>query len=197
MASDENKARRRRQIAEAVWQLAAREGLEAVTLRQVADEAGVSMRLVQYYFGNRTALLLAALEILNEEAEAAAQQRIEALGNDIPARELARAVLMELLPLDEDRRRRYVVQSAYFVRFLTDPQLQEVARTADPALESLLASILEADPSTRSDDAFADAELLIAFAFGLQAEMLLDQLEVLHALRLLDRLLDRVLGQPR
>ncbi|GAA2821732.1 TetR/AcrR family transcriptional regulator [Kribbella solani] len=196
MASDENKARRRRQIAEAVWRLAARDGLEAVTLRQVADEAGVSMRLVQYYFGNRTTLLLAALEILNEEAEAAAQQRIGALGSDIPARELVRAILMELLPLDEDRRRRYVVQSAYFVRFLTDPQLQEVARTADPALESLLASILTADPTIESDDTFADAELLIAFAFGLQAEMLLNQLDEPHALRLLDRTLNRILGNP-
>ncbi|WP_427895722.1 TetR/AcrR family transcriptional regulator [Kribbella sp. GL6] len=194
MASEENKSRRRRQIAEAVWRLAGRVGLEAVTLRQVADEAGVSMRLVQYYFGNRTALLLAALEILNEDAESTARQRIGALGNDISTRELVRAILLELLPLDEDRRRRYVVQSAYFVRFLTDPQLQEIARTADPALESLLASILGADPATTSDDAFADAELLIAFAFGLQAEMLLDQLDEPHALRLLDRILDRVLG---
>ncbi|MFF0270264.1 TetR/AcrR family transcriptional regulator [Kribbella sp. NPDC004536] len=194
MASDESKARRRRQIAEAVWRLAGREGLEAVTLRQVADEAGVSMRLVQYYFGNRTALLLAALEILNEDAETTAQQRIGALGNDISTRQLVRAILMELLPLDEDRRRRYVVQSAYFVRFLTDPQLQEIARTADPALESLLASILSADPATASDDAFADAELLIAFAFGLQAQMLLEQLDEPHALRLLDRILDRILG---
>ncbi|MGZ0147392.1 TetR/AcrR family transcriptional regulator [Kribbella sp. WER1] len=194
MASEERKARRRRQIAEAVWQLAEREGLEAVTLRQVADEAGVSMRLVQYYFGNRTALLLAALEILNADAEATAQQRIGALGNDIPPRELVRAILLELLPFDEDRRRRYLVQSAYFVRFLTDPQLREIARTTDPALESLLASILSADPAIAAGDAFADAELLIAFAFGLQAEMLLGQVDEEHALRMLDRILERVLG---
>ncbi|MFD7158792.1 TetR family transcriptional regulator C-terminal domain-containing protein [Kribbella sp. NPDC059898] len=86
------------------------------------------------------------------------------------------------------------VHSAYFVRFLTDPQLREIARTADPALESLIASILGANPATTSDDAFADAELLIAFAFGLQTELLLDQLDEPHALRLLDRFLDRVLG---
>jgi hypothetical protein len=39
---------RRRQIAEAVWRPAAPRGLEDVTLWQVAAEAGVSMRLVQY-----------------------------------------------------------------------------------------------------------------------------------------------------
>ncbi|MEU4193217.1 helix-turn-helix domain-containing protein [Kribbella sp. NPDC026611] len=196
MARDENRERRRRQIAEAVWRLAAREGLEAVTLRQVADEAEVSMRLVQYYFGNRTTLLVSALEMLNADAEAVAQERVGALG-DLSPPELVRAVLMELLPLDEDRRRRYVVHSAYFVRFLTDPQLQQVARNADPALESLLESLLDADPSTRSDDPRADAELLIAFAFGLQAQMLLDQLDGPHALRLLDRTLDRLLPESR
>jgi AcrR family transcriptional regulator len=193
VASDENKERRRRQIAEAVWRLAGRVGLEAVTLRQVADEAGVSMRLVQYYFGNRTALLLSALEILNAEAESTATARIAALGENASARDIVRAILMELLPLDEDRRRRYVVQSAYFIRFRTDPQLQEIARSTDPALESLIESILRTDPTLQSDDPFADAELLVASAFGLQAEMLLNQLDEPHALRLLDRLLTRVL----
>lgn len=36
------------------------DGLERVTMRQVAAEAGVSTRLLQYYFGTREALLAGA-----------------------------------------------------------------------------------------------------------------------------------------
>lgn len=188
MAGDENKARRRRQIAEAVWELAARDGLEAVTMRQVADEAGVSMRLVQYYFGNRTTLLLTALEILNSEAEIIAGERIAALGDDLPPDQLVRAILLELLPLDDERRRRYTVHSAYFVRFLTDPHMSEVARNADPALETLLATILSA--AAHSIDPRADAQLLVALALGVQAQMLLEQLDATDAVRIVDRAID-------
>jgi len=50
---------RRRQIADALVRAAAARGLHATGMREVAAEAGVSLRLVQYYFGTREALMLA------------------------------------------------------------------------------------------------------------------------------------------
>src|SRR4051812_1901466 len=50
---------RRRQITDAVVTITLKGGLTAATFREVAAEAGVSVRLVQYYFGSKDELLLA------------------------------------------------------------------------------------------------------------------------------------------
>ncbi|WP_067833252.1 TetR/AcrR family transcriptional regulator [Actinomadura kijaniata] len=187
---------RRRQIAQAVWRLATRGGLEDVTLRQVAAEAGVSARLLQYYFGTRRQLLLGALEILNAEGERSARERIELLGEDPGMRAVVRGVLLELLPLDEERRNRHLVYVAYFVRFLADPDLAETVRQAPPALERLIADLLaqaqELGQVHPEVDAPAEAAFLVAGAEGLQASVLLGQHTPEQAVSLVDHQLGRL-----
>ncbi|MEV0261536.1 TetR/AcrR family transcriptional regulator [Streptomyces sp. NPDC050617] len=187
---------RRRQIAEAVWRLAARRGLEDVTLRQVAAEAGVSVRLVQYYFGSRDGLLLTALEILNSDAERRGRERVEALADANTPRGAVRGVLMEMLPLDEERRTRHLVYVAYFVRFLWDENLAAVAADAPPELERLLADLLawgQREGQVPADlDPLPEAEILLATADGLQTGVLLGQRTPEQALALLDRQIDRL-----
>jgi AcrR family transcriptional regulator len=189
---------RRRQIAEAVWRLAGRSGLEDVTLRHVASEAEVSPRLVQYYFGTREQLLLGALEILNADAEARAQERLSSV-RESDLRALVRGVLLELLPLDDERRARHVVYAAYFVRFLTDTALADVARDAAPALESLLATLIrQAQELGQVSDAVrvpAEAAHLVAAAEGLQSQVLLGQRSPDDAVAVLDHQLDRIFGR--
>ncbi|UNO42377.1 TetR/AcrR family transcriptional regulator [Streptomyces sp. MST-110588] len=187
---------RRRQIAEAVWRLACRRGLEDVTLRQVAAEAEVSVRLVQYYFGNRDGLLLTSLEILNADAGKQARERIEAAEDEPTPYTLVRGVLLEMLPLDEERRTRHLVYAAYFVRFLTDENLAAVARDAPPEMERLVAGLIvqgqEAGQVPPEIDPEPEAELLLAAAEGLQTGVLLGQRTPEQAVALLDHQLDRV-----
>lgn len=192
---------RRRQIAQAVWRLAARGGLEDVTLRQVAAEAGVSARLLQYYFGTRDQLLLGALELLNADAERRARERLEALGGEPTMRALVRGVLLEMLPLDDERRNRHVVYAAYFVRFLVEPALAEAVRGAPLAVEDLVADLITRGQRLgevpESVDAPAEAAFLVAGAEGLQTGVLLGQRPPEEAVALLDRQLDRVFpGRP-
>lgn len=183
---------RRRQIAQAVWQLAAGQGLEDVTLRQVAEEAGFSMRLVQYYFGTRAELLLGALALLNDDAEGIARNRV---GSDVGGdpRALVRHVLMELLPLDDDRRLRHLVYAAYFVRFLTDRDLADAAGVGSPSLQDLLATLI-GESAAEGVDAATEAEILVAFAQGLQGQMLLGHVGHQRAIALIDHQLDRIYG---
>ena len=49
---------RRRQITDAVCRITVKGGLTSATFREVAAEAGVSVRLVQYYFGTKDELML-------------------------------------------------------------------------------------------------------------------------------------------
>lgn len=191
---------RRRRIAEAVWRLAIRGGLEQVTLRQVAAEAGVSARLLQYYFGTRDQLLLGALEILNTDAQKQAEHRMAGLGAAPSMRAIVRGVLHELLPLDQSRRDRHVVYVAYFVRFLTEPALAAVAAAASPGLENLIADLISRaqhlGEAHRRIDAGAEAVFLTAATEGLQTRLLLGQLSPQDALEAIDRQLDRIFTEP-
>jgi AcrR family transcriptional regulator len=187
---------RRRQIAEAVWRLATRGGLEDVTLRQVASEAGVSARLLQYYFGTRDQLLLGALEILNADAEQRARERLAAFGEAPGMYAIVRGVLLEMLPLDDERRNRHLVYAAYFVRFLVEPALAAVATAAPLAIENLIADLLthgrELGEVSPDIDIAAEAAFLVAGAEGVQSSVLLGQRTPEDAVALIDHQLARV-----
>lgn len=191
---------RRRQIAEAVWRLAMRGGLEQVTLRQVAVEAGVSARLLQYYFGTRDQVLLGALEILNADAEQQATERMASLGDTPDVRATVRGVLLEMLPLDARRRDRHVVYAAYFVRFLTEPALASVARAARPELAKLVSDLIvraqELGEVAECLDAAAEGAFLVAGAEGLQTQVLLGQYQAGYAIDVIDQQLGRIFTRP-
>lgn len=76
---------RRRQIGEALLRIASSRGLQAASMREVAVEAGVSLRLVQYYFHSKQELLLGALGYLGEQLSARVTDRIRSLGSPTPA----------------------------------------------------------------------------------------------------------------
>jgi AcrR family transcriptional regulator len=181
---------RRRQIAAAVWRLASTAGLEDVTLRRVAAEAGVSMRLVQYYFGDRHQLLIGALRMLGEQGAATATERLTGAEDQSP-RAVLRGVLAELLPLDDERRTRHLVHIAYFVRSLHDDDLAATFRAAPAQLERLVATLLAA---VRGDDDpdrhLTEAEGLVALCDGLSTKLLLGQRTGDQALAVIDHHLD-------
>ena len=117
---------RRRQIADALLRTAATRGLHAAGMREVAAEAGVSLRLVQYYFGTKEELLLASMQYLAARfGERAVARFREASGSGGPARprDVTAAILAEALPADDERRTFNVVYTAYLALSLTDPAL--------------------------------------------------------------------------
>src|SRR5580698_1876552 len=98
---------RRRQIADALLRTAATRGLHATGMREVAAEAGVSLRLVQYYFGTKEELLLAAMQHLAvrfSERALARISRIKETEDPVSPRSVIAAILTEGLPADDERR---------------------------------------------------------------------------------------------
>jgi AcrR family transcriptional regulator len=117
---------RRRQISDALVRTAATRGLHATGMREVAAEAGVSLRLVQYYFGTKEELLLAAMQQLAAQFSDRAMARIrQSRQGDGPAspRDVIAAILAEALPADDVRRTFTLVYTAYLALSLTDPAL--------------------------------------------------------------------------
>src|SRR5215471_19466004 len=117
---------RRRQIADALLRTAATRGLHATGMREVAAEAVVSLRLVQYYFGTKEQLLLAAMQLLaarfGERVLARARHtQASASGGPASPRDIIAAILTEALPADGERRTFTVLYTAYLALSLTDP----------------------------------------------------------------------------
>jgi AcrR family transcriptional regulator len=117
---------RRQQIADALVRTAATRGLHATGMREVAAGAGVSLRLVQYYFGTKEELLLAAMQQLAAQFSdrvLARIQRMKETGSPASPRDIIGAVLTEALPADDERRTFTLVYTAYLALSLTDPAL--------------------------------------------------------------------------
>ncbi|MFV2120730.1 TetR/AcrR family transcriptional regulator [Streptomyces sp. Act-28] len=157
-----------------MWRIAARQGLEAASMRAIAAEAGVSLRTVQYHFDGKHALLVDALRLLHEENERLARARIP---HDLAEpRGLLRGLLDEFLPLDDQRVFALRVFAAYYARSLTDPSLAAVFLTAEQPLERLVADIIEAGEAagatTPGLDRRHEADMLVAGATGLGVDVL-------------------------
>jgi AcrR family transcriptional regulator len=117
---------RRRQIADALLRTAATRGLHATGMREVAAEAGVSLRLVQYYFGTKEELMLFAMQQLAGQFSARGMARIRGLKETerpVSPRDVIAAILTEALPADDERRTLTVLYTAYFALSLSDPAL--------------------------------------------------------------------------
>lgn len=110
---------RRAEIAEAVWRVVVREGLEGASVRGVALEVGLSMGSLRHYFASQSQLHSFAMRLVMDRISA----RIEALPPTPDARLWAEQVLEQLLPLDADRRVESEVWLAFTARALVAPAL--------------------------------------------------------------------------
>ncbi|MBO3737367.1 TetR/AcrR family transcriptional regulator [Actinoplanes flavus] len=192
---------RRRQIAEAVWRIAASRGLPAATLREVAAEAAVSMRLVQYYFTTKERMLIYAFEYGAEAAGERMRARFTALGRAPGPVDVVRICLLELLPTDDDSLLLARVHAAYYAAALTDPALAGAdARNPQHQLESVLATQLRAGQAAGDvpggvDPAF-EAGGLAALAAGLSSSILVGARSPDDAVALIDYHVRRLFPTP-
>jgi AcrR family transcriptional regulator len=186
---------RRREIAAAVCRLAARSGLESVSLRHVAAEAGVSMGRVQHYFTTKDEMLLFAFNTLGEHIEQRIAAAVAAVESPGP-RSVLRALLVELMPISAEARAEGPVWAAFLARAVVEPALAEPIREGAPRMVGFVAEHIRA-AQRRGEvvaevDAEREAEGLLAVVDGLMLHLLVGQVEVDTALSTLDYQLDRV-----
>ncbi|AJC61190.1 TetR family transcriptional regulator C-terminal domain-containing protein [Streptomyces sp. 769] len=188
---------RRTEIAEALLRVAGRRGLHAVGMRDVAAEAGVSLRLVQYYFETKEKLLLHGLRQLTERFGERVAAQVRAAGDHPGPRTVIEALLMASLPLDEESRVFHLVYTSYAVLSVTDRALAEQPFIRDPEaaeerLTALLGQAEEAGLTRPGVDARIEAVGLLALSAGLGTSILVGQRSARTAADVLDRHLDRI-----
>ncbi|SDY03857.1 regulatory protein, tetR family [Amycolatopsis xylanica] len=187
---------RRGQIAEALLRLTAREGLEAVSLRHVATEAGVSMGAVQHYFKTKDEMLLYALQYQDDVREQRITASLASAGDSPAPREILRACLVEIIPTDDRSTSEWLVGVAYFIRALASPSMAEVYTENLPKLFEFFADQIRRAQSSGEvspeRNPHREAEILWALADAQGTSILLGQRTPAEAVALLDYHLDRL-----
>ncbi|WBB69987.1 TetR family transcriptional regulator C-terminal domain-containing protein [Micromonospora sp. WMMD812] len=175
---------RRTLIADALMRVAARQGVEAVSLRHVAAEAGVSAGMVQHYFRTKDEMMAFAMAVVRERNQARVTEAVARLGADPPPRLLLRTLIAALLPLTEESRADGRVALAFLAYAAVRPEAA-VGLTEDTRqLVAFVASLL---PGPHPDERAAG---LLALMEGLGIYLLGGQYGAEQALAALDTHLD-------
>jgi len=116
---------RRRQIIEALFEVAARDGLAAATYRTIAAEAGIPAAQVQYYFATKGDLIHGALFELGGRVVGRGLDLMAEAGPDPSPEVMLRAAVEGARPVDDATRRDLVLFYLFFVAALFDPAIAE------------------------------------------------------------------------
>lgn len=116
-----NHDKKRKLIAEAAWRIIENEGIEKASIRRVAAEAEMSPGALRHYFSTKDEMLLFIIEYFIEEGNKRSEYK-EWSKNPIQAVE---EVLLELVPIDEEKKIETSVWWIFALRSLTSDALKE------------------------------------------------------------------------
>ena len=160
---------RRTELTDATARVIARSGLEAATMREIAAEAGWTTGALTHYFTDKHDLLLATFQ-----ASLAARRSRRADRVARSAIDRLRASLEGALPLDDDRRRHWLVTLACCTQASGDEQLAAAQRDAYREFRDYVADLVRESGIAAGEDPVSAAERLIAIADGVAVQALFD-----------------------
>jgi len=191
---------RRAQLADAILELASRDGVERVTLRAVAAEARVSMGQVQHYFATKEDMLLYAVEHAMQGMERRIHERVEGTDRNQfeSAARMLRSMLEEMLGTDPETRQLLRMSIALLSRTGGDERIAKALMRDDDQLKAFTTQTILwaqelgcADPNL---DPVQDAEILWALAGQLGSEVALGYRDATAAMTTLHYALGRIIG---
>jgi AcrR family transcriptional regulator len=177
---------RRTLIADALMRVASDRGLEAVSLRHVAAEAGVSAGMVQHYFATKDEMMAFAMAVVRDRSQARVTEAVTRLGAEPAPRLLLRTLIAALLPLDAQSGDDARVALAFLAYTAVRPAAADGMREDTGQLLAFIAGLLPVP------DAAEAAGGLLALMEGLGIYLLSRQYTAAQALSVLDAQLDRL-----
>ncbi|WP_166971913.1 TetR/AcrR family transcriptional regulator [Brevibacterium atlanticum] len=182
---------RRTEIMEAVERLLARGGLNAVTMRAVAAEADVSLRLVQYYGSTKDELLGVVLDRLADKSVERWQARARRQGYESPL-EVIKAFFDEALPTDRASQDFHRVGVSMEGLAITDPDMAGQAYQRHlSGLGDHLSGVLKSSGLSATAARFLALEVM-ALAHGVGTLVMTGQLSEADAQALIKNYLERL-----
>lgn len=167
--------RRQQDIAEAVWRVILRDGISAVSVRDVAAEAQLSTGSLRHVFASKADLLAYSMRLVHVRA----RDRILAHLDVADPRTRALAALSELLPLDDVRRCEMEVNLALVADAPSHAELGAIARDAQRSMRegcvAILADLARHGLLAPSRDVDAEAMRLHALIDGAAMHVVLGE----------------------
>ena len=164
---------RRAQIVSATWDALASVGVEGSTMRAIAERAGCTTGRLTHYFDSREEILTAALRAVHDRAGARMIRAAAAAGGS--GVDALRAVLLESLPLDDERRLEWRVWLAFWAQAAVDAGLRAENEQRYAEWRDVLdRSLREAVPGLRPAERAARVDDLVALIDGLGLQATLD-----------------------
>lgn len=138
---------RRRELARAALAVIGRSGLEAATLRAVAEESGWSTGVLKHYYTDKDELLRGSLR----EMERTNMARFDAAQQQPSGLDAILAITAEILAADDIESRQWI---AFTARASVDPEIEKLMRRAIDVWIERWSSLVrrgQADHSIRAD----------------------------------------------
>jgi len=187
---------RRAELIAAAWTVIADEGIEAATIRRIAEVAGCTTGRVTHYFDAKDEILVAALRRVHYAAGA---RMLDHLRTEQGAGAL-RAVLLDALPLDGQRALEWRVWLAFWGRASTDAALIEEQQRRYAEWRRLLQAIIA--PIAGQQTAPQQVRLLVDLVagaidgLGIQAVLEPSRFPAQRLIAAVDALVDIVANRP-
>ncbi|WP_027344701.1 TetR/AcrR family transcriptional regulator [Hamadaea tsunoensis] len=187
---------RRQALAQAVYAVIGEQGIEAVSLRDVARQAGVSMGAVQHYFDTKAEMLLFALSHMRERVGRRLAAEMALLPQPATRRDTVRHALRAMMPVDGPSREEATVNVAFFTYATVDPayadQLRDGYAHVLDLMRSWLRAAADAGELRRGVDPAAAATTLYVLTQGFVGPLLIGVFDGDEAMALIDRSLDQI-----
>jgi len=133
---------RRDEIVRATWRVIAREGIANATTREIAKESGYSYGVLAHYFTSKADILASALTASHRLV----RNRTDARNEGVSGLPALRALMLECLPLDEQRLLEAKVEVSFWGQAVGNPELVRIQNTeVDGLWERIRQRLVEAD----------------------------------------------------
>ncbi|MER5555112.1 TetR family transcriptional regulator C-terminal domain-containing protein [Streptomyces sp. NPDC002793] len=187
---------RRVRLVEAVWSLTVRGGIEQVSLRKVAEEAGVSMGQIQHYYSSMQALIRDALDRAVRAVNATIEKAVTAADATSPEAVLRACLYALISPAQESTRlMRFALAAAG--RAVSDQTMARALAPVDDELLTFTAGLIAAAREERGSEPRCeertDADICWSLATGLGVDIALGYRTPEAAELLLDHHVEQVL----
>lgn len=183
-------------ILDAVISVLSARGSDAVTIRNVAAEAGVSVGAVQHNFPTKDALIIGAMTAVNERFRERLRFLLE---NEESAEQRVRLFCEEVSCLTDTGLTDAVVWTAFAARATTDPGIRSIHASDWGDTEGFLKQLLDdayPDAGVTADDAALVLAVTDGIAVARAAEQT-DRVTAERALRLIDASLAPIAARQR
>lgn len=154
-------------VAEAAWRVIRRNGMEQASVRNIAEEAGISVGSMRHYFSTQSELLLYAMNLVSERVTS----RIQHMTFNGPPMDDMKRLLLELMPNTDEKMAEMEVWYAFTAKSKTDSAFKKLADTVyndiRRAVEIVITSLTKLNLFRPDLDQELEIERLYALVDGL------------------------------